>query len=429
MAEYLGEGTSPLRGGSPSRERVDFRSQHTAPSIMPSRNRKPETRKENGMQRFLKDFKGGMAALGNAIERILQYRQFSGGTKLVENHKTIEREKIQNIMVPNVLERELIVGRQVVAQAPFREHPKRLIADYQNNVQKVVAAGIPQFLAGMLQSEAVRPTSGVAVEALRPIKGGAVEALMKVAKSIKAGRLPFVPKETRARAQELLDSIYSKRNGRPSTWQGKDIAQLIEKHRLIPLAAQTQPSRQQQYENFTHAATSIALPQHTAPSNSLLKESEARRLETVLPRFRDEGVGSGPKIIDAGESTMHTDENTVVYRDNSPHVSGAEEPLPPKSAAIRPAAIRPAAAAAARYRSPKPTTREAAAAPPEPKHNPSKPDASKNSSNPTSGGLGSQTGGGTVGAAGGAVEITGTLEIAGMADWVAEVKRGMIKNV
>jgi hypothetical protein len=439
---------------------------------MPSRNRKPETRKENSMNRFLKDFKGGMAALGNAIERILQYRQVSGGTKLVENHKTIEREKIQNIMVPNVLERELIVGRQAVAQAPFREHPKRLIADYQNNVQKVVAAGIPQFLAGMLQSEAVRPTSGVAVEALRPIKGGAVEALMKVAKSIKAGRLPFVPKETRAQAQELLNSIYSKRNGRPSTWQGKDIAQLIEKHRLIPLAAQTQPSRQQQYENFTHAATSIALPkqyenfthattssalpkqyenfthaatssalpkqyenfthaatsialsQHTATSNSLLKESEARRLETVLPRFRDEGVGSGPKIIDAGESTMHTDENTVVYRDNSPHVSGAEEPLPPKSAAIR-----PDAAAATRYRSPKPTTREAAAAPPEPKHKPSKPDASKNSSNPTSGGLGSQTGGGTVGAAGGAVEITGTLEIAGMADWVAEVKRGMMKNV
>jgi len=440
MAEYLGEGTSPLRGGSPSRERVDFRSRHTAPSIMPSRNRKPETRKENSMNRFLKDFKGGMAALGNAIERILQYRQVSGGTKLVENHKTIEREKIQNIMVPNVLERELIVGRQAVAQAPFREHPKRLIADYQNNVQKVVAAGIPQFLAGMLQSEAVRPTSGVAVEALRPIKGGAVEALMKVAKSIKAGRLPFVPKETRAQAQELLNSIYSKRNGRPSTWQGKDIAQLIEKHRLIPLAAQTQPSRQQQYENFTHAATSIALPKqyenfthattssalsrHTVPSNSLLKESEARRLETVLPRFRDEGVGSGPKIIDAGESTMHTDENTVVYRDNSPHVSGAEEPLPPKSAAIR-----PDAAAATRYRSPKPTTREAAAAPPEPKHKPSKPDASKNSSNPTSGGLGSQTGGGTVGAAGGAVEITGTLEIAGMADWVAEVKRGMMKNV
>ena len=433
MAEYLGEGTSPLRGGSPSRERVDFRSQHTAPSIMPSRNRKPETRKENSMNRFLKDFKGGMAALGNAIERILQYRQFSGGTKLVENHKTIEREKIQNIMVPNVLERELIVGRQVVAQAPFREHPKRLIADYQNNVQKVVAAGIPQFLAGMLQSEAVRPTSGVAVEALRPIKGGAVEALMKVAKSIKAGRLPFVPKETRARAQELLDSIYSKRNGRPSTWQGKDIAQLMEKHRLIPLAAQTQPSKQRQYENFTHEVTNIALPpQHKAPSrassgapaNAPLKELEARRLEAVLPRFRDEGVGSGPKIIDAGESTMHTDENTVVYRDNSPHVSGAESPLSPNSAAIR-----PAAAASSEYRSPKPTMREAAAAPPEPQHKATKPDSSQNSSTPTSGGLGSQTGGGTVGAAGGPVEITGTLEIAGMADWVAEVKRGMMKNV
>ena len=416
MAEFLGEGQSPLRGGRPSRVRVDFRSRHDAPSTEASRSRKPEQR-ENSLRSFLKDFRGGMASLGDAIQRLLQYRQLSGGTKLVETKSVVERVKIRNVMVPHVLEREILTGRQAATQTPYREQSKRLMTDYRDNARRVVAAGIPQFLAGMLQGEALRPT-----------KGGAVEALMKVAKSVKAGRLPFVPKETRKRAQELLNSIYGKRTGRPATWRGKDIAQLVEKHRLIPLAAQTQPSKDPQYQNFTMSATNSPLvpplPQHKAAEGVVLKEAEARRLEAVMPRFRDEGVASGPKIIDAGESTMHTDDSTVVYRDNSAHVSGSEDKLSPSSAAVR-----PASAASAKYRSPIPTSRAEAAAPSNPEHKAPAPDASRNMANQKSGGLGSRAGGGAGGAGGGTVEITGELHIPELDNAIAEIKRGQMKSV
>jgi len=427
MAEYLGEGRSPLRGGRPSRTRVDFRSRHDAPSANPSRDRKPEDRRDNNLKRFLKDFKGGISALGSAIDRLLQYRRMSGGTKLIEKRDVIEREKIRNIMVPHVLERELLTGRQAAVAAPFRDQPKQLLVDYRENTRKVVAEGIPQFLAAMLRSEATLP---VQHDAMRPARGNAVEALMKVAKSVKAGRLPFVPKETRRRAQELLDAIYSKRTGRPSQWRDKEIAQTIERHRLIPLAAQTQPSRAAQYQNFTQSAASMPIVpardvELIVPARDVdLKESDARRLESVMPRLRDEGVAAGPKIIDAGESTMHTDSNTVVYRDNSSHVASPEQPMEPSKAAIR-----PASAAVAEYRSPLPSTRAAAAAPTTPEHKPPR-DIQMDASSTTSGGLGSRTGGGTVGASG-TMKIDGRLEIPALREelgnWIARVE-GQLRN-
>lgn len=422
MAEYLGEGSSPLRGGKPSRKQVDFRSRHTAPTTERSRNRKPEQRQQNSLRRFLRDFKGGLSSLGDAIERLLQYRKLSGGTKLSERHTTIEREKIRNVMVPHVLEREILTGQQAVTQAPFREHSKRLTNDYRDNTRRAVASGIPQFMAAMLQAEAVSAPRRAPTEALRPVRGGAVEALMKVAKSVKAGRLPFVPKETRKRAQELLDAIYGRRTGRPATWRDKEVARIIEKHRLIPLAAQTQPSSTPQYQNFTMAATGVPLvpplPHHKEPKQATLTETEARKLEAAgIPRFRAEGMADGPKLIDAGESTMHTNDQTVVYRDNSTHVSQPEKELSPARASIR-----PASAVTAKYRSPIPTTRAVAAAPTNPEHKHPKPDASKNTTSSTRGGLGSHTGGGTLGAGGGQMKVQGELRIPELDNAIAEIK-------
>jgi hypothetical protein len=155
-----------------------------------------------------------------------------------------------------------------------------------------------------------------------------------------------------------------------------------------------------------------------------LKESDARRLESVMPRLRDEGVAAGPKIIDAGESTMHTDSNTVVYRDNSSHVASPEQPVAPSKAAIRPAST-----AAAEYRSPPPSTRAAAVAPTTPEHKPPR-DIQMDASSTTSGGLGSRTGGGTVGASG-TMRIDGRLEIPALREelgnWIARVE-GQLRN-
>ena len=166
----------------------------------------------------------------------------------------------------------------------------------------------------------------------------------------------------------------------------------------------------------------IVRPAGSARGAISVSEHHAQRLEAAIPRFRDEGaVYGGPAIVDAGETKEDVGGLGVIYREGSSHVQSPE--TPPQRDAVAGAAVRRDAVAGAAAR------RAPVAAPPTPQAEAHRaPPADNEPANKTHGGLGAGRGGGTVGAAGGPVQIEGTLAIDGLRDWVGKVT-GVIKNV
>jgi hypothetical protein len=157
-------------------------------------------------------------------------------------------------------------------------------------------------------------------------------------------------------------------------------------------------------------------------------EHEARSLEKVMPRFRQEGAvaGTGPFIIEGGEAMQQVGGMNVMYHEGSSAVAGAERgashPSPAAGSRGRAAARMARAPAASNGGAPP------AAAPTAAAHRGPAGGGGSTEGSTTHGGLGSGSGGGVVGGGGGPMKIEGELRIPGMADWVAKINGQVRKS-
>lgn len=366
MADFLGESREPR---AKRRAKAVKPAERTPPRI---RHRQPPPPRDTGAHKFVADFKSELGTIEAALNKLLRHEQprfdnlkTSSKDFLTHQTKTVEhteRERLKVVTIPQVLEREIRTAKERINHYPEPQRT-RLLRDFTANARQAVASGIPQLLANIIRATSKLSDPVV----LRPSRGNAVESLMKVAKSMRAGRLAFVPAETRKQAQKLLNTVYGRRTGRPSTWRDKETAKLIEQHRLIPLSMPYTGEIQHKFVadvTRTQLAGSQAGLLHDTvarkPEPGIpITEAAARKLEHSVPRFQSEGAGVGPKIIDTGESAVRANDMTVVYRDDSQHVASPET-LPAGTAATRRDA---AAVARTRFQRPSSHLSTAAAAP------------------------------------------------------------------
>jgi len=418
MAEFLGEGREPRakRQAKPAQRAPE----RTAPQI---RHRQPAPPRDTGIHKFVADFKNELSTIEAALHKLLQHdrprfdtlraqaKDFL--THQVKSVEHTERERLKVVTIPQVLEREVRTAKELIRHYPEAQRA-RLLKDFTADARQAVASGVPQLLANIIRATSKLSDPVV----LRPARGNAVEALMKVAKSMRAGRLAFVPAETRKQAQQLLNLVYGRRTGRPATWRDKETAKIIEQHRLIPLSMpRTEEPRYKLASDVarTQLANLHAVDSPSQPRALSIPEVVAHKLESSIPRFQSEGAGVGPKIIDTGESAVQANNMTIVYRDDSQHVAHPES-LPAGTAAARRDA---AAAARTRFQRP-PLSATAAAAPTSASHSVATgADAQLSQSR---GGLGASTGGGTVGGSGGPLRIEGRMRIPELNNMLADIE-------
>jgi hypothetical protein len=293
--------------------------------------------------------------------------------------------------IQKILEREMHLLTRVSEKIPTPARHRPPADGLKTAATKALAEEIPQTFAKILQAE--RELRGSRV-VLKPSKGSPVESLMQVARAVRAGRLPFVPRETKKRAHELLSAVKRHRTGSARV---PSVNQLIERHKLIPLAIQHQLTKNKE----------MTAPQHqmhrVVSERMKLTPAEARKLSTVIPRFEDTGalVGSGPAIIDSGESRTRVGEADTFLGPESGQ--GYEAPASPTHESAPSSPTAPPALGAPNHSS-----------------------SALAGESKTSGGLGGSTGGGTVGAGGsGATKISGELTIAGLAQWIAKIEGEM----
>lgn len=369
------------------------------------------------IESIARDFREGVAALQQALrpggrsaanpelraQAMERIRELSASTK--ERMRTVVEKEMQTIT--RVSEKIPIPNR----------HVPTMIEDFKRRAEAAVAEKIPQSLAAVMKAEhEVRSTQQSRVPrasvAMRPGRGSPVESLMKVAKSIRAGRLPFVPKETKKEAQKLVDAVVGRDRGRRMAELDAETLKLMEQHNLIPAAVQgsleAERSPDGEHDRISERLEVVLREISRSPGRSTaipISEHDALGLESKIPRFRDEGaVYGGPAIVDAGETREDVGGMSVIYREGSSHVQSPEAPARKESVAKTVAKRAPPTATP-------PPQAEPHRAPP----------ADSEAMNRTHGGLGTGKGGGTVGASGGPVRIEGKLEIDGLREWIAKV--------
>jgi hypothetical protein len=221
--------------------------------------RKKPTDRSEELIRSLRDFQNGMRTLDEALGKLSR----SGtrrGDGAAAARSSVDRGKGFASRVPppihKIMERELRILHKTAAASPAtKTHRAILTRQFEQRARRAVKADVPQTLAALLRADRDiqqskftpsgprKPPSEQVV--LRPDRGGPVDDLMKVAKSIRSGRLPFVPKETKKRAQELLTAVYGRERGtHMASSRAAENRRMIEQYRLIPLAVQHDAVRQ-----------------------------------------------------------------------------------------------------------------------------------------------------------------------------------------
>ena len=410
--EFIGEDA-----GSAERKRVHKRKRSMQPAVNeqaavpPRATSKARKAASNtpAFMRLLRDVKTGLLQLGRLTKRLTDKRP----TKL--DYKAQRRAaarpplptrtatpKSEQQDIAKIIEREL---RTLSETAPPKVRVQ-LIREYQARADEVVRMQLPQTYASMIHAEKVTP----AQVALRPKQSKAVTALMQATQAIRKGRLPFLPRQTRVRAQQLLNQIFGEKRAAQLAKSAR-VPRIIERQRLIPTIvrnvveaaarkAQQEPPR---LARLLHKAA--ALPLSTArryiesapiPSSkgpTPIAPHDLPRLARTVPSFATQGVASGGSYIAEADEDVH-----VITRNDSPLATPSEStrtPTAPAAASSR----KPAAAGAF---------------------------------GGTAGGP--RTAGAPAGVAAGparttsAQKIEGTLRIDGLADWIAKVE-GRMKDV
>jgi len=440
MPEFLGESA-----GAPERSKrlpkvTKADAAQRKPPDFPTRRERPEPgkKRDDEMARIAKDFRAGLARLGAATDQLSRQKLLEKITprKLAELRKTAPS-------IARTLEREIRTITKLAKAAPDIKHTATVTRAFRERAERVVEEKLPQLYASILKAEQLVTKVEPAKVAL-PLKPGTpAAALVQAARAIRAGRLPFLPLETRKQAQGLIDRIFSRSRRSLETVRSPDGEQkrLIERHSLIPLAVRHDIMRDV-WRRSPEAAR--ALPPGALMPPKLLKTTDRQLLKTVnevisdrvsriekettidrsapvprtvttrnapmltqpVPAFQTQGVAAG------GDYVAHTGESLhVISRDDRPLVEPHEE-----TAASAPS-VAPTPATRSRERAqtvhgvPVPSAPAAAAPAPRPPAARSAPAAGA-----------AVAGESSVGGKGESLRIEGTLSIPGMDDWVAKIE-------
>jgi hypothetical protein len=276
---------------------------------LPQPPKKRRSKRDRALAELLRDFRLGLTSLRSLAQRLKVTRPDYKG------------QRGQAPAVPpaitKIVERERKVVERLVASLPASER-KLVIKEYERATQQVMTAQAPQAYAAILRaSELVSPTPASPSAAttvqpapvLRPDQPY-VKELMATAKAIRAGRLPFMPKEVVRRARELLSVLFGKQRA-TDLITSRDVVtrKLISQYRLVPRSVQaatsvTPRNRQTRVQQEMQALISKAITprpstagtSHRAPVE--LAELEKRGLiapqdVAALPAMHTGGV-AGP---------------------------------------------------------------------------------------------------------------------------------------
>lgn len=477
MADFFGQGKNlfedePLPGHKPAQAKRPLRrlpksrwpkawelakphmaTPHTPPKVPKAQFKtadKPK-RSDAGDQLLgaLKDFQGGINTLNELANQMRKagvgQQAGAAGPAAHAGHGMTDRQAPPSIL--KILEREQQILTRVVQQLPT-ERRAEIIHQFERRSSSALKEQTPQALAAILQTARKIP----AAKALRPKEHRGVIDLMKAAKAIRSGRLPFLPKEVKKRARELLAQVIGpKRAGLAMSSKSSDTRRLIDQHRLIPMATghlpprptMNQPAGQPPQPTLNQAdfrqsnpqlAQMPALPRtqsgrklpspepirsQPAPAPLYPTDLSKHREELSIPAFRSGGVASGGSYInEVGENEV-----SINYFDGDEQLRDTPQADHGGGLAANTSASGRQAGQVSRSMAGGGQSTPPAAPPPTPAHRPRGPASGSDTfGGSTQGGLGASGGSDTVGGRGGPTELTGTLKIEGLSDWIAKVE-------
>ena len=289
--------------------------------------------------RLLRDVKTGLLRLGGLTKRLAGKRagkpefkaQRRADTKPPLPLRAATPRAQQDIL--KLIEQEL---RALSETAP-PEVRERLVREYRSRADEAMRMQLPQTYASMLHAETVTP----AQVALRPQQSKAVAALMQATQAIKKGRLPFLPRQTRIKAQQLLNQIFGEKRAAQIAKSAR-VPHIIERQRLIPMivrnvveaeARKAQQAPPQLARLLSRAATMPLSTTRREVKGPVPISAHLPRLAKTVPSFETQGVASGGSYIAEADEDVH-----VITRNDSPLATPAEStktPTAPAAASSR----------------------------------------------------------------------------------------------
>lgn len=368
MAEFLGE---PRRQQDEDKSKRATFDNVKAPKPPKHQIRKAEQRADP-LRRFARDFQNGLTSLNDAVSKLSKLPKDSS-TKSTPTPPVRERVEREVRRTERTVER---ISKDAPASRSQRvDLPKKIEAPKPQPRQATIRPKTPDDKAA---------------------------ALIKVSKAKDAGRLPFVPRETKERAREAVDSIKKPSNKVPDAPNHASRAaakpeplQLPKREEVKPISTTATPERKPvEFLAQTPRATHRQMP---------IKEPQAKKLEQEIPRFERQGAtAERESIVEHGETATTVNDVTVVRREGSKEAAGSELP-PNKSNASRSAAF------ADRRRSSTSLNQPSSAAPTSDSRTPAANAAARTNAR---GGAASQSSGG----GSGNMTLQGELKITGMQD-------------
>jgi hypothetical protein len=186
------------------------------------------------LKRTLDDFRRGVGALEGATQRL-------ASMKPATNRELIERETQRiEMMAARIAPREKNVQRQ-------------LVADFRSRARRVMEDGLPQSYAEILRRAPKSPIEVVMPhdqgrrvmltgDALRQSPGGVAAIIGKMIRSGEAAKLTDL---TSTGARKILAALHrSEKSSLPGKSTKAQLSQMMQEHRLIPLAVQADHNQQ-----------------------------------------------------------------------------------------------------------------------------------------------------------------------------------------
>jgi len=460
MAEFLGESTGASERQGRRKPALGKRSGLSTPKLVGERTRKaPVAKREHELAGVLRDFRAGITQLGQAADR---FARQPVAERITPQRLTQLRQHVPSIA--RILEREIQTVTKLVKAAPDIKHTSTVTRSFRERAERVIEQQLPQLFASVLRAERlvtkVEPAKvalplkkGAPVEPAKvalPLKKGApVEALVKAARAIRAGRLPFLPLETRKKAQTLLDRIFA----RPRSLEAvrapdNEQRRLIERYSLIPLAVhhdimreawQRAPAGIQQAtqghsvpptllkpttrqllrtvneivrERTSRLEKMSTIEQQTAPVLPAVAARERPYAAQSVPSFATQGAAAG------GDYMAHTGEDVhVITRNDRPLVEPHESADTGATAAAPSAPTTPGSQVQTRGSSPRGVPALAA-----PAARTTAPTARAPASRPEPQQAGATAGAAQAAGDGNTMKIEGTLSIPGLDNWIATIE-------
>lgn len=204
---------------------------------LPRPPKKKRAKRDRALAELLRDFRLGLTSLRSLSQRLRTRQPDYKGQR--------GPAPAPPPAITKIVERERRVIEKVLAPLPTKER-EVILREYERVSKSVMQERAPQAYAAILRGASLldatptpsRQTTVTPAKVLRPNEPR-VKELMMMAKAIRSGRLPFLPKGVVTRARELLSVLFGKQRAADLV-TSRDTAtrRLISRYRLIPRAVQ-----------------------------------------------------------------------------------------------------------------------------------------------------------------------------------------------